>query len=952
MPRLLSHSILLMAMACAACGPKPTPPAPPAKPDPPISYSAEIRPILAAQCFSCHGQHSARNKSGVRLDTRQHATTIRPESGGQPIFPGDLRRSSLLHKLFAVDPAAAQAPTDATHTVTREHYDLLQRWITQGANYEPHWAFQPLLAEIPLPDTAASTWPRFPLDQFILANLKRAAPASTPQDWLQRTARDLTGLPPDPALRAAFEQTLLTDGEEAAMRDEALDELLASPAFGEHMATIWLQHARYSDDLAPNLPNGQSPYRDWVVKAFNANLPLDQFLTAQLAGDLLPNPTRDHLLATAFNRLHPLGTTSADPVYESAAKRTESFARAMLGLDFRCAKCHEHPYDPLPPADYNALLSFFDGIGERPLPPTPGIISTPSILVPTPEQAEQLLAVTLAETNAINALAEATTVGEQAFSDWLANPEKLPLISDLLAAFTFDETGDRSPNRILGGTGHALHTGLPPAPGIRGKALTLDGQNPVLFPDLFLFDRSDAFTFAFWLQLPTLPEHPVTLLSRRETDGRGLQLLLSEGHLAARLVRSWPGNALGIHASSANFTPGTWHQIVWSYDGSSTAAGLRLHLDGLPLESTTTAASIWKELLIDDSTPLQVGNDPDLQGALLDDLQVFSRALTPLEIANLFDGRSLTEAIAADDPDQLRPYYFSSINPETRQLRRSLPALRRAVVAAESPLPEVSIMREAFVPSHPRATPPFLPDFHPNADPPTRLDLAHWLTEPSHPLTARVLVNRLWANFFGHGLVATDEDFGLHGAAPTNPALLDWMARDLIDHNWDLKRLCRQIVLSAAYRQTQQRLADPIRLRDQILAATALLGAETADGPITRSLYSTWPLPPAPDSPSDCPSSPTAPPPLTAPAPLSDVEEATVIRLITTTALQEAPPHDAGRLTLLLTAIHGSPPTIDALAESAALLRELKANPDNSPDAVLWPRVCTILLKQAVSPGP
>lgn len=971
MPRRLPDSlqgvliILLTIGLCVSCKPKapapPTPSAPP-EPDPPISYSLEVRPILAQNCFPCHGTLDSANQSGIRLDSALHATAIRAESGAAPIVPGDPRSSALLQKLFIVNPDDDPLRTDRAHTVTAKNHATLTRWIKQGGSYEAHWAFQSLPTTPPEPATVQDQEeePTRPL---------------TPRDWLRRATLDLTGLLPSPAELQALESALKGGTDPPVLYRQSTDRLLESPAFGEHLASLWLQFARYADHLDPTdqTLHSQWPYRDWVVNAFNSNLPIDQFLTHQLAGDLSPNPTQDQLLATAFQRLHPLPPApgKTDSAAQSASLRTESFARTFLGLDLRCAKCHQHPHDPLSPSDYTALSAFFDQIGESGI--HPGTPPAPSILLPTIEQAAQLHAATQAEGVAVAALAKSSKASEEAFLAWLGNPDKLPLISDLIGAFTFDGANDSSPNQALTGTGHALHPGLPTTTGIRGKALKLDGSTPILFPELYRFHQSDAWTVSFWIFLPPEQEQAsAILLSRSNQQHQGLELRLDEDRLDARFNRDWPGSALGIRSAAPILTAGHWHQIAWSHDGSGTAAGLRLHLDGRSVKTTITADHLWKDLGTGPDTPLRLGAHPNATGpkdALLDDFQVFSRALTNIELAHLYDGRSLTDAIAAGNAKLLRNYYESSIHEESRRLMQSLPALRKAITLAEAPVLEVSIMRELPLEDplnlpkplydhlQSRTTPGFLPPLLlPTQSPihlhPNRASLAFWLTRSDHPLTARVFVNRVWANFFAHGLVDSLENLGLASSAPSDPTHLDRLTQDFIAHHWDLKHLCRQIVLSTAYHQAPTRPLDPIRFRDQALAAVDLLDRASGGPPqpsFRRSLYTPWfrTTSATTKEPSLCPATPSSPPPVPGPKPLQEAERLAVAQALSSQLFELDAKSDTARLTHVFRTLTSRPPTIDELAKLGELCRtqKTKHSTTQSPEQALWTAICESLLK-------
>jgi cytochrome c553 len=328
-----------------------------------VSFNRDIRAILTDNCFTCHGPDHNKRMANLRLDLREDAVAH------GAIVPGKPQASKLIARVFATDAARVMPPVSTHKQLTPAQKDLLRRWIAQGAKYEPHWAFVPLPKSVPLPAVHNAAWCRSPIDRFVLARLEaehlKPSPEASRSEWLRRVTLDLTGLPPTIAETDAF----LADRSPDAY-EKVVDRLLASPHYGERMAQPWLDVARYadsygyqSDQLCPTWP-----YRDWVVKAFNDNLPYDKFITWQLAGDLLPNATREQRLATAFNRLHRMtnegGSVPEEWRIEGIADRVATFGTAFLGLTTECARCHDHKYDPISQKDYYSLSAFFNSIDE------------------------------------------------------------------------------------------------------------------------------------------------------------------------------------------------------------------------------------------------------------------------------------------------------------------------------------------------------------------------------------------------------------------------------------------------------------------------------------------------------------------------------------------------------------------------------------------------------------
>lgn len=851
---------------------------------PPVSFAREIGPLLSDKCFLCHGPDSESREGDLRLDTREGITA-------KVVVPGKPDASEIITRVFSGDDDVRMPPPDSKLSLTPEQKELLRRWIAEGAAFAEHWAFQPLPDNVEIPNDQSgenASWAREPLDHFVLARLVaeklKPAPPAEPLRLLRRATLDITGLPPTPDECREFENAAATDFDSAYTA--AIDRLFASPAFGEHMAVAWLDAARYADSYGyqSDQLNTQWPYRDWVVRALNDNLPFDEFLTWQLAGDLLANPTRDQLLATAFNRLHRMtnegGTIAEEARNEGVSDRIHTLGTALLGLTIECCRCHDHKYDPLPMRDYYALSAFFNSIDENGMYDNAAKVPAPSLLLPTSEQETQIAAAREKIAQAQSALKDAIEHGRERFEKWLASEKKVSDI-DLTGYFSFDGDSEKLPNEVPGGKGDASAAGLTRVPGSRGEAVRFDGDRGAIIQGLFQIDRWDAFTLDFQLRDNAANTKPVVVLQRTfgtDVGYNGFDLMLENGVLTARLYRIWPGNGIGVQ-SRVPIARSQWQHVALTYDGSSSAPGLRLYLDGKELETVVLRDQIYKKasLPIHEAGNLVLGQrfrDRGFEEGDIDELRVYTRALSPLEIQNLDDGSAIESALG--DPkshrDALGNYYYSAIDDAARKAAGELREARRALVELEEPVQEVPIMREMPAPRPTyilargaydapksdanrvsRETFSRIPISFPDGAPRDRLGLAQWLTDARHPLTARVFVNRIWANFFGRGLVSTPENFGLQGAPPTHPELLDWLARDFVAHDWDIKRLCRMIALSATYRQDSRsspelRARDPENyllargpsrrlageeIRDVALAASGLLDARMGGPPVS-----------------------------------------------------------------------------------------------------------------------
>jgi len=858
--RLAALGLCGWASARAEDAPKPAPAA--------VDFDRAVRPILADRCYACHGPDGHARKAELRLDVPPAAMAEGVVVAGKP------GESELIARVSATDdtrmpPASSHLPLSASEVET------LRRWVAEGAVYQPHWAFVPPAERVPEPAVSDPNWPASALDRFVLARLDREglrpSPPAGRDDWLRRATFDLTGLPPTPGQADAF----AADASPEAFA-KAADRLLASPRFGERLALDWLDASRYADSFGYQSDEAMDvwPWRDWVVRAFNAGLPYDQFLTWQLAGDLLPNPTADQRLATAFNRLHRLtgegGSIAEEWRNESVSDRVATFGTAVLGLTLECARCHDHKYDPLSAREYYGLGAFFNSIDEWGTYNHSEFRPTPTLAMPTPKQAGEIAALRAEVARLASNLSQVAVSREPAFREWLAGAGRTPEVPGLLGDYPLD--GPPLENRVAGGKPATSGGDNGFEAGRVGRALRFSGDDPAEFAaGPARVDRSTPFSLAFWLRAEAVG--PDVMVCHRstgtDTGFNGAELTLTEGRLRFALVRFWPGNALAVRTAAA-LPARRWVHVGLTYDGSGSAGGVALYLDGRP-----AAVEVVRDCLTKDVQAPGPGfvfgertRTAGLRGGLVDDLKVAGRILTPVEVAQLADGHSLADALARRDADALRPYYLATADPEVAKALAALRAARDWLFAVETGVFEVLTMAETPVPrptfvlargnydapkDRPvgRIVPAALPPLPPGA-PRDRLGLARWVTGPSNPLTARVAVNRYWQLFFGRGLVATAENFGTQGSPPTHPELLDRLARDFVASGWDVKRFCREVVLSSTYRQSSAASAalrerDPENsllargpsrrlsaeaVRDAALAASGLLSERQGGPPV------------------------------------------------------------------------------------------------------------------------
>ena len=823
-----------------------------------LDYARDVRPILAENCFKCHGQDQASRKGKLRLDTRDGQAKPGVIVAGQP------DDSELIARIFSHDEDEVMPPPEAKRTLSDAQKATLRGWIEEGAPFAGHWAFVAPVPPAP-PSVRQADWPRGPLDRFVLARLEAEgltpAPETDRAHWLRRVTLDLTGLPPTPAEL----ETFLADQSGGAFAT-VVDRLLASSRFGERMAAEWLDVARYADTHGYQMdrPRAMWPYRDWVVDAFNRNLPYDRFLTEQIAGDLLPGATRSQKLATAFNRLHAQNEEGGivDEEYRIAYvnDRVTTFGTAVLGLTLECARCHDHKFDPIPQRDFYALSAFFANIDEAgaiPYKNFSDLMSPPVLKLPDATGEAGLRAADAAVAAQEAALRRAETDTGPAFAAWLAQrggavPEVAGAVVDLALdeLRTVEERAAAdgkpapivtTPNAASSGTAARAVEQVRLTAGVHGNAAALSGEDGLALPDVPVFTRGDAFSFSLWLRPAAVAERAVVFhrsLAYTDAGSRGYELVLEQGRVAFGLHRHWPGSSLKVSTRTA-LPVGAWTHLTLTYDGSSRAAGAHVYVNGVPAELEVVRDKLGGDITYDRETqpPLLIGHrfrDAGFKDGSVDDFKIFPRELSALEAAHLAGHADLAQAwttsaaaLGAFERKALQDYFVRVVSPEIQDMRRELARRRRDQVRAYDAIPEVMVMEELPAPravhvlergsyDQPReevrpAPPGVLPPLPADA-PLNRLGLAQWATSPANPLTARVAVNRLWQLMFERGLVETPDNFGLTGESPTHPELLDWLAVEFARH-WDVKALLRQIALSATSRQSSAAGAE-LRERD------------------------------------------------------------------------------------------------------------------------------------------
>ncbi len=849
-----------------------------------ISYNQHIRPILSDRCFNCHGPDPGSRKAKLRLDDPISAYAPRQDPSERAIVPGRPEESILIRRIFAADPDDVMPPPKSHLVLSDSEKSLLREWVKQGAAYESHWAFAPLATSVSVPEVQERSWPRNEIDRFVLARLEREQIKPTSQAeksrWLRRVSYDLNGLPPSLDEQDAF----LKDNSIKAY-EKVVDRLLASTRFGERMAVPWLDAVRYADSYGyqSDLLSPTWPYRDWVVKAFNENMPFDQFVLEQLAGDLLPNPSREQRLATAFNRLHRQtnegGSVEEEWRIEYVSDRAQTVGAVFLGLTFECARCHDHKFDPITQRDFYSLSAFFNSIDEWGLYDNTPRVPTPSLLLPTEGQEKAMKEARTMLEQKNEALREAIAAVEPVFEEWLRTGRMEANSPGLIAHFTFDSQGgsqfinEANPTNKTGNI-----DGNKVVVGKSRHALRFTGDDTLRIPGLMpSIEAWDQYTIAFWSYLPAGLTNGIIFHATNGSDTQyhGTEFGFEDGRLRFAIKRFWPGNAIAVR-SVVEIPREQWIHIGVLYDGSADANGMRIFVNGKAIDTQIIRNHLYKSPE-NVETSFNFGardRSPGFTGALLDELRIYNRPLALIEMAHLFDGCSLERAVADRDAAALKPFFIAAISESIQKARTDRAAAVKRYYEVQNPVQETSVMQELPTPrpAHllargqydapkndativPRSTPGFLPPFPENA-PRNRLGLVRWLTLPDHPLTARVAVNRFWQVIFGQGLVATSENFGAQGAVPTHPELLDWLARRFINSGWNTRELLKTMVLSATYRQDSTwrpdlSQADPQNrllgrgpsgrlpaemIRDTALFASGLLEEKTGGPPVSPYL--------------------------------------------------------------------------------------------------------------------
>lgn len=841
-----------------------------------VRFNRDVRPILSSKCSKCHGPDDNQRQGELRLDK---------ENGILNAFDGGLVGSEGWARVNSTDPDLVMPPPDSHLQVTDEERHILKTWIEAGAEWEGHWSFiAPLKPIVPkFTDQSLQQWIRHPIDAFILQHLHEAHLTpnndADPEVLLRRVTLDLTGLPPTLEDIDAF----LADKSETAY-ETVVDRLLASPHFGERMAVSWMDAARYGDTSVFHAdgPRDMWPWRDWVIQAYNRNMPFDEFTRDQLAGDLLTNPTTEQMVATGFLRNNATtdegGLIEEEYRVEYAIDRVKTTSMVWLGVSMECAQCHNHKYDPITQEEYYQFYAFFNQAAD-PGKQTRNGNQSPVVNLYDDEKLSQADELQPQLTAIETRLTERSTAAEADFQQWsvdeavkTANGVSQP--ANPVSWIPLDETKGRSVTDIA----RPNQTGQLNGPekwttGHTGNAFDCDTKNWIDMDTAGNFDGSHGFSYGCWVRPQDAGNGSPIARMDLANGYRGYDIHLTDGSVAVHLIHSWPDDAIKIETKK-RLTTNEWQHIFVTYDATNRAAGVQIYVDGELWESDVREDRLKGTLL--SKGPFFVGrrNTGSHYKGLVDDIRLYDRALTATEVKSIAATSAITPLLAKDDSQRsvdekqtLRSHFLANVDTEYQGISKEKIKLSGTIEELRKPIVNVMVMndlpevRETFVlargnyaaplkdrkvePNVPAALPALPADASSN-----RLTLANWITSPTHPLTARVAVNRYWSLLFGQGIVRSLEDFGTQGEWPSHPELLDWLATDFVESNWNVQRAIKQIVMSSTYRQssvvTAQKLSqDPENrllsrgarfrlqaefLRDNALAASGLL-VSTVGGP-------------------------------------------------------------------------------------------------------------------------
>lgn len=801
-----------------------------------VDFNFHIKPILSDRCFKCHGPDEKVREANLRLDVKEHAFSLMDSATGRyAIVPGKLGESSLYTRISSKNAELMMPPPESNLSLSEREIQLMKRWIEQGAEWKEHWAFIPP-ANQELPKIKNKTWPKNEIDHFVLAKIEdlglKPSPESEKAKLLRRLSFDLRGIAPNLEELDAFVADESPDAYE-----KWVDKFLASKSFGERLAMDWLDVARYADShgYQDDIERSMWPWRDWVIKAFNENKPYDEFVSWQLAGDLLPNASYEQKLATGFNRNHKItqevGVVDEEYRVEYVLDRVNTVSTSFLGLTVACAQCHDHKFDPISQKEFYSLFSFFNNVPEKGRVDYNVEVAEPSL--PLPEETINKYTAYIKgliqkqEIEISNYVQEKEAKQGQHAPKVVAQKTSGNIPRGLNAWYTLDFLEDsalfeeKSKRKLgLGGNG--------PVP-IRGKfsgGLEFSSKNYVELANSSEIDFRNAFSFSFWIKsIDGGISGPILApIYSEKAKGSRLKFDIS-GEKAFRVeVRNKATKQNLSLRSRKEIPPDKWVHMTIVSDGSLRAKGVHLYMDGEELELIVASDKMRSPLSRHKSLRIaRYEKGRGLVAGQLDELMFFNKSLSEEEVQQLYAFNPIARIASEKEssPYKNKRLFYHQLHHEDTKYQSLTSRLReykiREVRMADVILKPTMVMedtdtlRPTFVLNRGAydaptervyaGTPTQILPF-PEEYPKNRLGFAKWLFSDKNPLTARVAVNRYWQMIFGQGIVTTPEDFGSQGDLPSHPELLDALAIDFINSGWDIKALLKKMLLSATYRQS------------------------------------------------------------------------------------------------------------------------------------------------------
>ena len=819
-----------------------------------VDFNYHVKPILSDRCYSCHGPDEKSRRAGLRLDQEKTAF-MKLLSGKTAIDPGSISGSEMAHRILSNDPDEVMPTPESNLSLTNTEKAILLRWIEQGAEWKEHWSF------LPVQDISNPLSNNFknPIDYFVSKKLQTRgldfSAVSSKEKLIRRLYFDLTGLPP-----SIDEVESFVNSNDKNTYLNVVDKLLDSDEHAERLTMDWLDVSRYADSHGLHADGIRTmwPWRDWVINAFKNNTPYDEFVSVQLSGDMRENPSKDEILATAFNRNNPMtaegGVIDEEWRLNYVFDRTETLGTAVMGLTLMCAKCHDHKFDPISQKDYYQLSAFFNQTREIGMTGDDGDFG-PLLFLPNEETELKLnkikSAIVLKEKELDTKISEL-----RRFYSYVDNLSKYKSRSipkkNIIEKVSFDKirkqrvisddkkiivqgTSGRETDYIIDNSRDITsYNNQKLKQGIVGSALEFDGSNQVYLEKVPNFEWTEPFSAAFWFKTSKrkkgFTQSLLTTTGGKNSWWRGWDLTLDDkNHLNVRLISSLPGDA--IHVKSIDsLTVNNWYHIAFSYDGSGNSAGINLFLNGKKIKEKLVFNNLKKSILPVSSSgiylqeqALKIGASGDFSSGdngwvegLIDELFVFNKSISSYELKNLYNTYNIKNKVL-EDQDKVDHLVYNDLS--VKKIKNQIRNLKKQWLKNISDVKTVMVMEEM---KEKRKSYLYdrgsyqLPSYEVKADVPSklpkmtsempknRLGLSKWIFDKKNPLTARVAVNRYWQMIFGRGIVNTPGDFGVQGQLPSHPDLLEYLSNYFMEKDWDIRDLLKLMVTSHTYMQSSK----------------------------------------------------------------------------------------------------------------------------------------------------